>query len=355
MNDNPLAVGQREKSGAVTFEKYEYQYHWALCRVIDEHSKSNDYALFMEYHEDVVLSDSLDKQKAKFEFNQIKNIGSPKYNIPNLTKRTKSKNSVLGKLILSVNNKPYCHKITTINLVASCGFHIDQIDNALKLEIISVCDLSPKSIKDIKNALKKELGNDLIPPNLKFVVPKFHIKGQQEYAIAKIAELVNELFPNSHCNSGNIYRILIDELHRKGIVFYDYTKWDDLLIQKALTSKKVENTILTHTSLRQNDQLLEDLNQISIELGFNYLEKKSLKKIIERIHIERVGFPSALSIRIKKAITGELETIGISFKSDIKKIIAEIENKLSRSFKEIIGSNLEVKASIIYEILVSDI
>ena len=355
MNDNPLGVAQREKSGAITFEKYEYQYHWALCRVIDEHSKSNDYALFMEYHEDVVLSDSLDKQKAKFEFNQIKNVVSPKYNIPNLTKTSKSKNSVLGKLILSVNNKPYCDKIISINLIASCGFHIDQIDNGLELEIISVGDLSPKSIKDIKNALKLEIGNDIIPPNLKFVVPKFHIKGQQEYSIAKIAELVNELFPNSHCNSGNIYRILIDELHRKGIVSYDYTKWDDLLNQKALTSKKVQNTILTHTSLRQNDQLLDELNQICNELGFNYLEKKYLKKIIERIHIERIGFPSALSIRIKKAITEELEDIGISFKSDINIIIEEVENKLSQSFKKIIGSNLEVKASIIYEILVSEI
>lgn len=355
MNDNPLAVAQREKSGALTFEKYEYQYHWALCRVIYEHGKSNDYALFMEYHEDVVLADSLDKQKAKFEFNQIKNIVSPKYNITNLTKRNKSKNSVLGKLILSVNNKPFCDKITTINLVASCGFKIDQIDNGLDLEIISVGDLSPKSIMDIKNELKNELGNDLIPPNLKFVVPKFHIKGQQEYAIAKIAELVNELFPNSHCNSGNIYRILIDELHRKGIVPYDYKKWDDLLIQKALTSKKVQNTIQTHTTLLQNEQLFDDLNQICNELCINYLEKRSLKKIIERIHIERVGFPSALSIRIKKGITRELEIIGISFDSEIKNLIEEVENKLSWSLKEKIGSNLEVKASIIYEILVGDI
>ena len=66
MNENPLAVPQREISGAQTFEKYEYQYHWALCRVIDEHSKLSEYALFMEYHEDVVLSDSLNCKKANF-------------------------------------------------------------------------------------------------------------------------------------------------------------------------------------------------------------------------------------------------------------------------------------------------
>jgi hypothetical protein len=205
MNDNPLAVGQREKSGSLTFGKYEYQYHWALCRVVEEHKISKDYAVFMEYHEDVVLADSLDKEISKFEFSQIKDITSPKYTIANLTKRNKRKNSVLGKLILSIKDKPFYHKITTVNLVASCGFKIEQIDNDLELEVIRIGDLSPKSIEDMKKALESEIGTDFIPQNLRFVVPKIHIKGQQEFAIAKLAELVNELLPNSHCNAVNIY------------------------------------------------------------------------------------------------------------------------------------------------------
>lgn len=214
--------------------------------------------------------------------------------------------------------------------------------------------MSPKSKKEIKEALKKEIGSDLIPPGLKFVIPKFHIKGQQEYAIAKIAGLVDELFPDSHCNAVNIYRILIDELHRKGILSYDYTKWDDLLAQKALTSNKVRSTILTHTSLRNNYQLLEDLDQICSELGFNFMEKRSIKKSIERIHLERIGFPSAFSVRIKKVISDKLKTI-MSSVTDINKVIEEVESKLTKSFKDSIGSYLEVKALIIYEILVSDI
>jgi hypothetical protein len=57
--DNPLASAQRECSGAITFAKYEYQYHWALCRIIEEQRKINEFAIFMEYHEDVVIANSV--------------------------------------------------------------------------------------------------------------------------------------------------------------------------------------------------------------------------------------------------------------------------------------------------------
>jgi len=107
MNDNPLSVAQREKFGSITFGKYEYQYHWALCRVLEKHKNSHDYALFMEYHEDVIIADSLDKDTARFEFNQVKNISSPKFNLNNLTKRKNEGNSIIGKLLLSAQNKQF--------------------------------------------------------------------------------------------------------------------------------------------------------------------------------------------------------------------------------------------------------
>lgn len=136
MNNNPLAVEQREKSGSITFGKFEYQYHWALYRVIDKQKTNSEYALFMELHEDVVIADSLDASSAKFEFNQVKNISKPKNSISNLTKRIKKENSVIGKLVLSAYKKPFSDQIESINLVASCGFSLELKDKGLDLEII---------------------------------------------------------------------------------------------------------------------------------------------------------------------------------------------------------------------------
>ena len=48
MDDNPLAEKQREIKGAETFGKYDYQYHWALCRLLEKHQEKTEYAIFVE-------------------------------------------------------------------------------------------------------------------------------------------------------------------------------------------------------------------------------------------------------------------------------------------------------------------
>ncbi len=355
MNKNPLAVPQREKSGATTFDKYEYQYHWALCRIIDSQMENSEYALFMELHEDVVIADSFDVNIAKFEFNQIKNISTPKYNIDNLIKiKQGKKNSVLGKIVLSASDKSFCDKIESINLVASCGFSLQLKCEELDLEVITIGDLHKNSIDKLKTALHSEIGNSELPPNIRFVVPKLQIQEQQRQVIGKVAELVEYLFPNSRCNSVNIYRTLIDELHRKGCVTYDYTKWDELLNNKALTSEKVKRTIQTHTSVHGNEQIMRDFDSIASELGLNFLTKKPLRNSVERIYVERMN-PSSLAITIKREIGKALKNanadVGIS--PDINLLIVNVEKLLSDSIKNIIGLPHEVKATIIYEIITS--
>lgn len=353
MNNNPLAVPQREKSGATTFGKYEYQYHWALCKVIDSQMNNSEYALFMELHEDVVIANSLDINVARFEFNQVKNIATPKYNIDNLTKIKKGeKNSVIGKLIQSASDKAFSKKIDQINLVASCNFDLGQ-NNELELEIITIGDLHKDSIDKLKASLLSEIGNSELPPNIRFIVPKLHIQEQQGQVIGKVAELVEYLFPNSHCNSVNIYRTLIDELHRKGCVTFDYTIWDELLNNKALTSEKVIRTIQTHTSVQGNEQIMRDFDSIASELGLNFLAKKPLRNSVERICIDRMN-PSSLGITIKREIGAALKKAGFDADSDIKLLISDVEKLLSDSIKNKIGSSHDVKATIIYEIITSN-
>ena len=109
---NPLAVAQRETAGASTYGKYEYQYHWALGRILDEHSNSTDYIVFVELHEDVVYCSSINESKAQFEFNQVKNKSTTKYTNKSLTKRTrKDPNSVLGKMLLGIEPYRVCRRV----------------------------------------------------------------------------------------------------------------------------------------------------------------------------------------------------------------------------------------------------
>lgn len=354
MNTNPLASSQREKSGSITFGKYEYQYHLALCRIIDEQKNAREYALFMEFHEDVVISDSLDSNIAQFEFYQVKNITSPKYTTANLTKVKKIGNSVLAKLITSALNKPFSKKVSTINLVASCGFSFELLNNDFNLDVITVGDLSYKSIEQLKLSLKEEIGIESLPDNLRFIVPSLSISDQQYSVIGKISTLVSTLFPNSHCNAENIYRILIDELHRKGSVYYDYQKWDDLLENKALTSKKVTQVISTHVSLQDIKSILDEASEIASELNLDYVQKKRLKKNIERIHLNAIGFPTALNLKISASIYRILSSIAKDI-SDLNSLIHETLNLIPDKTKHEIGNSDDIRDSIIYEIITRDI
>jgi len=354
MNDNPLASSQRETSGSTTFSKYEYQYHWALCRVIDEQREAKEYALFMEFHEDVVLANSLDCEVAEFEFYQVKNINSPKYNITNLTKRKNDKNSILGKLINSALNKPFNSKITTINLVASCGYSLDQLDNSLNLEVLTVGDLSDTAKNELSEKLKDELGIDDVPENMRFIIPALGLNDQQDSVIGKISKLISDIFPNSHCNATNIYRALIDELHRKGVVSYDYNKWDELLENKALTSPKVTEAINVNISLPDIQELLDEASEIAKEIGLTYLQKKQLRKSIEKIHIESVGFPTSLRLRIRKSISKALDVVKTKT-SDVNSLLAGVAESLPRDLKNEIGNNDDVRNHIIYEVIAGDV
>lgn len=355
MNSNPLGIPQRERAGASTFGKYEYQYHWALCRIIDEQRNTHEYALFMELHEDVVLADSLDSDTAMFEFNQVKNIGSPKYNITNLTKRKDGKGSILGKLVSSAINKPFSKSISTVNLVASCGFNIDLIDNGLNLAVITVGDLSKKSVEDLKSSLKKELGSDIFPDNLRFIVPSLSITDQQDSVIGKISTLISDIYPGSHCNAEYIYRTLIDELHRKGAVLNDYSKWDDLIENKALTSTKVTKAIGEHVSFQDIQAVLQEASKIAEELGLSYIQQKRMRKNIERIHIQFIGFPTSIQLKVSESICLAIKSVASSKSEELIDIISGVESLLPDKTKTQIGSNEIVRGHIIYEIIKGDV
>ncbi|MFB9133612.1 dsDNA nuclease domain-containing protein [Vibrio olivae] len=152
MADNPLAETQRESAGASTFGKYNFQFHWALCEIIEKHKNKKEYALLIEHHEDVVIADSLDAEEAQFEFYQVKNQKA-KYTPASLTNRQKGandtlKNSVLGKLLSSCINTTYEDRITTIGLVSSSGFSLN-LDKGLKLDVIKVGDIAASDLASL--------------------------------------------------------------------------------------------------------------------------------------------------------------------------------------------------------------
>lgn len=313
MESNILGHAQRETSGATTFGKYNFQYHWALCRIIEKHKSNADYALLIEYHEDVVIADSLFGSSAKFEFFQVKNTGNS-FTVDSLTKRVKGaeglKNSILGKLLSSCIGTEYETRISEIGLVSSSGFSFDQKDNKLKLDIITSGDLSVDCLSGLTGKLKSELGIDIFPENLKFIIPKIKLENQEEFVIARFAELVNEIFPNSHCNAVNIYRAIIDEIHRKGQNTYDFTMWEKMVEDKSLTSHTVKDVIAVNTTSPKFEDFEKDFEYLAkSDMKWNTLTYRKMVKKIKQIYLRRVGYASAFDMNIMRTAQQALSNV----------------------------------------------
>ncbi len=313
MESNILGHAQRETSGATTFGKYNFQYHWALCRIIEKHKSNADYALLIEYHEDVVIADSLFGSSAKFEFFQVKNTGNS-FTVDSLTKRVKGaeglKNSILGKLLSSCIGTEYETRITEIGLVSASGFSFDQKDNKLKLDIITSGDLSVDCLSGLTGKLKSELGIDIFPENLKFIIPKIKLENQEEFVIARFAELVNEIFPNSHCNAVNIYRAIIDEIHRKGQNTYDFTMWEKMVEDKSLTSHTVKDVIAVNTTSPKFEDFEKDFEYLAkSDMKWNTLTYRKMVKKIKQIYLRRVGYASAFDMNIMRIAQQALSNV----------------------------------------------
>lgn len=329
MVNNPLAEAQRESAGASTSGKYGFQVHWALCAIIDKHKRKEEYAVFIEHHEDVVIANSLEADEARFEFYQVKNVGKP-YTSGSLTSRAKGanntlKSSVLAKLLSSCIDTQYEDRITTIGLVSSSGFSLG-IDKSLKLDIIKVGDIDSAELAHLTQAIRKELNILLMPEHLHFIVPEIQLRNQEDYVVSRFAYLVNSLFPGAHSNPVDIYRAVIDEMGRLSRLEYDYKDWERLLEKKSLTSTNVQEVITMHSSYSGIDDLKNEFNDLVNGLDFDSRQKRTLKRDFAKLALSRAGFMSALDIEITESFRTSYDKVNAGqFSDDASHVLALVQ------------------------------
>jgi hypothetical protein len=349
---NPLLGAQREKAGAQTFAKYAYQYHWALFKVLKEHEKGNEYAVFVEMHEDVVISDSLDGEDAKFDFNQVKTTKG-RFTKESLTKLKKG-SSVLGKLLSNYNGRPFSSKISKLNLVSVNGFSLALKDDTLELMEIGMDDLEDSCVSHLAEAIKKELTVDPLPANLHFVVPGLPDVNFQDLIIAEISTMIDNLYPGANFNSVAIYRALYDDISRKGMITYDIQDWDKFLHCKALTSSKVAKVINQFTSLKDEGRIQSKFNQIVAELGLNSIKAKNLESAFNRYRQSTIGNRSVLQLDTAKELSILVREAVDSSTDDWGELFKYVEARLSTKAKDLWNSSEAIKAAIIYEFIIQE-
>ena len=356
MTDNVLAEPQRDNAGASTFGKYTFQYHWALCKIIEKHSNKQEYALLVEYHEDVVISDSLDPKHAKFDFYQVKNQQKV-FTAASLTKRVKSKpdqpakNSVLGKLLSSCSNKQYEDRVSTIGLVSSNGFSLPTTNN-LNLDIIKTGDLKEDTVAELTASIKAELGIQVLPEHLQFIIPEIQLQNQENFILGEFAKLIDTLLPGAQTNVVSIYRAIADDMGRKIRLEFDYNDWERLIEKKSLTSEEVSQTITIHTSHPSVNQIKEDFNEVSKVFSLRHRQIRNLRDKLSLLALKRVGFISSLDNHLlnqfKRSGAKVDET---KYESDKDLIYALLEQAKHDGLRSKVLNDDDLMAEVLYQFL----
>lgn len=351
-DDNPLGMEpKREKSGSDTYRKYNYQYHWAFCRLIDEHEKGAEYAIFVEEHEDVTLANSLDADSTMFEFNQIKET-SKKHTIHSLTKINKGKlNSILGKLALGACNKSFSEKIHRVNFVSTGGYSFNLHKEGFSLEVIKSGDLSEDELSEIGACLDGITGSESLASKLAFVIPTLPDKDFDLVVEGKISLLISKLSPGLKYDSNSIYECVIRDLHRKGENSFDYKDWSTALKRKAVTSDQFEEVLNKHINRKPDDSLTFGLLQIlKDEYQLKSVSRRSVVEGFNRYYIKRISSRDSLINEISRSIISLIDSLSPEYES-APDLEAKIKEKMLPEHIEYFATDEEFTGAFLYELL----
>lgn len=353
---NPLLSPQRETAGAGTYEKYEYQYHWALFRALTEYELGHEFVIFVELHEDVILSTSLEGDSANFQFNQIKNVSGAPWTVKKITARKKAgkdlKNSVIGKMLQGVEGKSFKDKVEQLNLVATCGFKFKLKDDTLNLSLVKIGHLHDDCVNDIEAAISKELGPVKLPASLGFIKPDLPANGFDHFVVSKISEVVDKQGSGAFSNIRNIYRVLMDDLRKKGVVTVDYESWDDLLKNKGLTNLDVERVTSLNTKFAEPDKIETLFEQIVAEMGLHIGQRTNLKRAYKKYESDKKYTKTTVQLDVGRKIEVAVKNNIVIFEdSGICEFLEQCVKAIPEESVKTFQNNNFLHGAIIYELI----
>lgn len=275
MITNPLYMPQRERSGSYTISKFSYQHHWSLFQALQYYKENIEFILCGECHDDVLFLLCKDKNKPLsnkniiIEVNQVKAYKKP-ITLHSLLKVTKDEpSSVIGKMVIGVNNKTFERDVSNLSLVSESGFSGFKIADKLKLETININHL----IRNDYNKVVESLGSELLDlgitynvetiSKINFVSTTLKEEGMDSMLIGEFTKVLEHRFSKNNYHILNIYRTLIDDARRKSIESYDHEQWEKFVNRKGITNSdldRVREAHLVEKSMPMDFGLIDDLD-----------------------------------------------------------------------------------------------
>jgi hypothetical protein len=296
-----IAKPPRERSGARSANRFDYQLSWAFCLLLDLESQSKDYFLVLDYHDDVVVFDS-ENLPTQADFYQIKTDTQSHWNLTNLLSRASgSQFSILGKLYAHKIN--FGNKVHSLNFVSNAQFSLQtqtNPDGAL-LENCLLSELSNAALAKVSEALQKE-HNLTAPPicdvAIVFKTDSLSVRGHATHAEGKLSRHLTETFGEKPYHVSHAFKALIDELRRRNNYEGQLQSVADLSKYKAFGRREF-SSLIKKCAVAGEYQKWQPIEQILIQEQVGFFTIQNYKRAWETRELVRLDSSNAVVKQIQ--------------------------------------------------------
>ncbi len=352
-----VATPQREKAGATSLERFDYQALWGLALIFERHGATDDYAIAFEFHDDLVMLDSA-SAPMEARFYQVKtNDSAASWSVAALMRRstTKASNgkaasklpSHIGKLYSNYEKFPA--ETRSLNFVSNVPVQI--ADAASGIHALESC--TPEHFADFLRKLQAEHpgATAATAKLIHFVRTDLSLHDASTHLKGKLGDFVTEVVGSIDYNPDTLYKTIVEECRTRSKYTGAINDFKDLIRHKAITRAHVENWL---NIVRQRAKAPE-WSEVSQNIGLSGIEELALRREwkLYRSAVLNPGDEGGNRIRdaIRTSIVGHTSS-KLSMKDLLEALVLETQSVAQTNMSPFTLARL--RAMILYELYRDD-
>lgn len=352
-----IATPQREKAGATSLERFDYQALWGLALIFERHGAVEDYAIAFEFHDDLVMLDSA-STPTEARFYQVKtNDTAASWSVANLMRRSATKASEgkpASKLPSRIGNlysnyEKFPAETRSLNFVSNIPVEI--ADAASGVHALESC--TPEHFAAFLKKLQAEhpSATAATAKLIHFVRADLSLHDASTHLKGKLGEFVTKVVGSIEYNPDTLYKTIVEECRTRSKYTGAINDFEDLIRHKAITRAQVEDWL---DLVRQRTKAPE-WSEVSQNIGLSGIEELALRREwnVYRSAVLNPGDEGGNRIRaaIRSAIAGQ---------ADSKSLMADLLAALVLETRPVAQLNMSpftlarLRAMILYELYRDD-
>lgn len=261
-----LQTPVREKAGAETVNRFEFQTAWGLLHLLELYDSGTDYAVAFEFHDDIIVLDSATDPK-KVRFHQVKSRKDGKWTLAGLTKREAGadgpKPSIIGKLL--EHHRAFRDATEHLAIVSNqaCAF-LDHDKN-----LCCFAEADKEDFTAFIGKLKEECGEgaETAGALFHFRRTELPLRNFETYLTGRLAEFVEKHCGQIDYNVMGLYRTVTDECRRRTTRDHGTCQSGEIVAAKFVRRSDVSHWLkeLQRRAARRPDwmEVVHDMGELS--------------------------------------------------------------------------------------------